>query len=281
MWLFYTLLAAVLWGVGQIVIKKGYSNLPSLFNNVYAGIILPAMILPLTLSHGINADRILSILPLTIVVAVIFLAYYYVISLGQVSFTGTIISTSPLITAILSIVFLHENISAFQKIAIGLILVGTVCLAFPEKINELKKLKIGSWFWWALFTAIIVGFADFLIKLLITQSDVYTYLFTYSICVFFVGVISIFFDKKGRALPKFSFKHYLPTLIGVSIMEIAFLSFHFALSGGLASLVAPISSLYVSITAVLAWTILKEKINKLQFFGITLSALGVILVGIV
>jgi len=44
----------------------------------------------------------------------------------------------------------------------------------PEKINEVKNLKMGSWFWWALFTAVIIGVADFLIKLLITWSDLYT-----------------------------------------------------------------------------------------------------------
>jgi len=63
-------------------------------------------------------------------------------------------------------------------------------------------------------------------------------------------------------------------------MEIAFVSFHFALSGGLASIVTPISSIYVGITAVLAWLILKEKINKIHFFGIACAAIGVILIGI-
>lgn len=281
MWLFYSLLAAIFWGVGQVIIKKGFKHLPPLFNNVLAATILFAIIMPLSLTHGVHFENIISILPLTIVVAIIFLIYYYVINLGQVSLTGTIISISPLITVILSIIFLHESLNIFQKMAIGLILSGVVCLALPEKIYELKKNKIGNWFLWALLTAVFIGFADFLIKLLITQSDVYTYLFTYSFCVVFVSAISIFFDRKGRKLPIFSFKSYLPTIAGVIFMEIGFLSFHFAISEGFVSLVAPISAIYVAITAVLAWMLLKEKINKIQFAGIALATIGVILIGIV
>src|SRR5437773_1937877 len=109
MWLLFTLFSAVFWGVGQVVIKKGYQNLSPLFNNVLAAILIPVMVIPLALTHGIHPEKILAILPLTLVVAIIFLSYYYVIKLGQVSLTGTVISTSPLITVILSLMFLGES----------------------------------------------------------------------------------------------------------------------------------------------------------------------------
>jgi uncharacterized membrane protein len=278
MWLFFTFIAALFWGVGQIVIKKGLSNVPPLFNNVLAAIIVPALVLPYVLSHDIHYEKIISILPLTIIVAILWLAYYYIIGKGQLAFTGTIIGTAPIITVFLSFLFLNENPSVIQKVAIGLILIGTTFLALPEKG---ARFKLGSWFWWAVTMALIAGVCDFMIKLLITQSDLYTYLFTYAICMFIVSFLSILFDPKGRkAMPAFNLKAYAPTIIGVTIMEIAFISFHFALSDGLASIVAPVSSIYIAITAILAWLILKEKINKLHFAGIALAAIGVVLVGI-
>jgi uncharacterized membrane protein len=95
-----------------------------------------------------------------------------------------------------------------------------------------------------------------------------------------VNLILLAIDKKGRVLPKFSREKYLPTLVGVGMMELGFFIFHLALVDGYVSLVSPISGVYVAITAVLAWLILKEKISKFQFAGIALCAIGVILVGI-
>jgi uncharacterized membrane protein len=281
MWLFFTLLAAVFWGIGQIIIKKGLSNIPPLFNNVLAAILIPVFMIPYTLYHGVNFDQVWSILPLTALVAVMFLSYYYVIGIGQVAFTSTIIGTAPAVVVLLSLLFLKESPTTTQTLAIPIILIGTTLLALPEKVNNIRTLKMGGWFWWAAGTAILLGFADFLIKLLINQSDVYTYLFTYCVCLIVVSGISIFFDPKGRTtMPAFNLKQYLPTLIGVTIMEIAFVSFHFALADGLASVVAPVSSIYVAITAILAWIFLKEKIDKIHFVGIALAAVGVVLVGI-
>ncbi len=281
MWLFFTLLAGILWGVGQVIIKKGFNNLPPLFNNVLAAIIIPLIMIPLSLINGIKFDLVWSVLPLTFVIAILFLSYYYIIGMGQVAFTGTIIGTSPLFAILLSVVFLHENPSIFQKLAIFLIILGTTLIAVPDKVTTIKDLKLGSWFWWAICTAIAVGCADFFIKILINHSDVYTYLFTYSLCLIVVSILSIFFDKKGRAaMPAFTLKKYLPTLIGVVIMEIAFVSYHFALAQGLVSVVSPVSSTYIPITALLAWIFLKEKINKMHCTGIVLAAIGVIFVGI-
>lgn len=280
MWLFLSLLAAVFWGVGQIIIKKGYNNLSPLFNNILAAVIIFILTVPLSLLNGINFSLIPSILPLAIIIAILFLSYYYIIGIGQVSFTGTVIGTYPALTILLSFLFLHENPSNYQKLAALIILVGITLIALPNDAREFKKLKIGIWFWWAIFGAITVGFGDFFIKVAINNSDVYTYLFTYAICLPIVSGISIFFDKKGRKLPSFSLNKYLPTLVGVTMMELGFVSFHFALSQGLLSLVTPISSIYVAITAILAWLLLKEKISKIQAIGIALSAIGVVLVGI-
>ncbi len=231
--------------------------------------------------NGVKFDLVWSIAPLTLVISILFLSYYYIIGMGQVAFTGTIIGTSPLFAILLSVVFLHENPSIFQKLAIFFIILGTTLIAVPDKVTTIKDLKLGSWFWWAICAAIAIGAADFFIKILINQSDVYTYLFTYSLCLIVVSFLSICFDKKGRAaMPTFTFKKYLPTVLGVIIMEIAFVSYHFALAQGLVSVVSPVSSIYIPITALLAWMFLKEKINKMHCIGIVLAAIGVILVGI-
>jgi len=73
----------------------------------------------------------------------------------------------------------------------------------------------------------MIGTGDFLIKLLLNQSDLYTYLFTYAFCSIILTGLTIFIDKKGRILPKFTWNLYLPTFIGVAMIEVGFFCFSF------------------------------------------------------
>ena len=277
MWLFYALLAALMWGVGQIFVKKGLNEISSLFNNILSSSIGFIIFIPFALINGVHFEKILSIAPFACIVSALFFSYYYVIGRGQLALTGTVVGTYPIITVILSLIFLNESPSIFQKLAIGVIILGTVLVAFPNKV---QKTKIGSWLLFALVAVFMIGTADFMIKLLINKSDLYTYLFTYGICSMLVTILLSLLDKKGRKLPQFNLKQYLPTFIGDGLIEVGFFIFHLALKDGYISLVSPISGIYVGITAVLAWLILKEKISKVQFAGIALAAIGVILVGI-
>src|SRR6185369_10400977 len=277
MWLFYSLLAAVLWGIGQVFVKKGLQETSSLFNNIVSTLIGFVIFVPFTLSHQVHFDKFWSLLPLTMIVSSLFIMYYYVIGRGQLALTGTVIGTYPLITVILSLIFLNESPSVFQKIAIGIIILGTVFVGLP---NQTQKIKIGNWLLWALLAVFMLGTGDFLIKLLMNQSDLYTYLFTYGFGSLLATAILVLVDKKGRKLPQFNFKQYLPTLIGVTMVEVGFFVFHLAVNQGLISLASTISGIYVAITAVLAWLILKEKINRSHAIGIAFAAIGVILIGI-
>jgi len=276
-WLFYSLLAAILWGVGQIFVKRGLRDISSLFNTALSTLVGFLIFMPFSLINGVHFEQFFQILPVALVISTLFLIYYYAINHGQISLTGTVIGIFPIIVVILSLLFLHETPSIYQKLAIAIAIAGTVTVAAPSKLG---KVHFGPWFWWALFAVFSIGIADFMIKILLNQYDVYTYLFTFTLCSMFVTLLVVFLDKKGRVLPKFTWKHYLPTLIGVTMMEFGFFVFHLALSQGYASLVTPISGIYVAITAILAWLILKEKLSKFQFAGVALCAIGVVLVGI-
>lgn len=62
-------------------------------------------------------------------------------------------------------------------------------------------------------------------------------------------------------------------------MPLGLLFLYIAFDKGPASLVSPVASTYPAITAVLAYFYLKEKISRINFFGILMVTLGVVLVG--
>lgn len=157
---------------------------------------------------------------------------------------------------------------------------GAILIALPNKKNT-GKLVLGDWIWWPICGAVIVGFGDFLAKVAINMSNASTWLFFLSLAYIPCAILNFLLDKKGRQITEFNFQKFLPTLLGVTMISIGIIPFNLAFQYGLASLVGPVSSSYIVLTAVLAFVFLKEKINKIQFLGITSTAIGIILLGIV
>ena len=277
MWLALTLLSAFLWGIGHVLTKKGYDHVTPLFNNIFASIVTLAITVPFAISNGGNLKPVFDILPITLLIALLLLSFYYILELGQVSLTGTILATFPIYTVVLSILFLKEEPTQFQFIAMTLVLLGTIAIAFGEGISDRRKIQFGTWLWIAVAGSIMVGAADFFAKVAINQSDTYSYILIYGLTFPFISFLSYFFDKKGRKMPNLRSKKFLPTAIGVTMMEVGLLSFYVALSDGLVSVVTPISSLYVAIMTILAWFFLKEKLNRYQIVGIVLSLIGIMI----
>ena len=59
------------------------------------------------------------------------------------------------------------------------------------------------------------------------------------------------------------------------------LVFTFALAGGLASLVVPISSAYPLVTVVAALLLLREKLNRFQFAALACVVTGLLFIAII
>ena len=272
MWLAYTLAAAGLWGVGQVLAKKGLAHISPLWNNIISyGFVLVTM-MPWAILGGVNFERLAVIFPWTLLTALTYSVYYYVISRGEIALTGTIYSTYPVATVILAGIFLGETTVGIQKLGIGATLLGAILIAWPKG----AKLKLENWVWWGALGALIVGSGDFLAKFIIDKSDVYTFTFSHELA-FILAMIGLWvIDKKGRQVPKLAVRSWLPTLAGVGMLQIGVLAFFIALSLGKASLVAPVSSIYQAITVVLAMVWLREKVSLRQLAGIGLAVSGVL-----
>lgn len=234
--------------------------------------------IPIALLGGVEFEKFPIVFPLALIAGITYFVYYYVIGKGEVSLTGTILAAYPLTTIILSGIFLHEQLGVFQKIAILLIILGSVLIAMPKNI---KSFKFADWVYWAIFGAILIGSGDFLAKVGIGKSNAYTWLFFLALAYIPCTLVNFLIDKKGRIIPKFNLRKFMPTIIGVAMVGLGIVPFNLAFQSGMASLVAPVSSSYVVLTAVLAFFFLKERISKIQLAGILSTSLGIILLGIV
>ena len=276
MWLVYTLAAVGLWGVGAVLAKRGLTYVSPLWTNIISYGFVVITMFPWALNGGVNWEKLQMIFPWTLLTAGAYSTYYYVISRGEIALTGTVQSTYPLTTVILAKLFLGETTSGLQNLGIVAILMGAILIAWPKDV----KVKLESWVWWGAVGSIMAGSGDFLAKLIIGQSDVYTFTLSHELAFIPVMVGLWLVDKKSRDLPQLSVRSWLPILTGVGMLQIGVLSFFIALSLGKASLVTPVSSIYQAITVVLAMAWLKEKVTWRQLVGIGLAVSGVLILAV-
>jgi len=267
--------------VGAVLVKRGFTAVPPLWNNIINNALALLLWIPVVLVLSRFRIRVPSIRILLIILAasVLFQLFYYSLSRGQVSLTATVIAIYPMITIVLSYLFLGERLSPLQYLAVGLILAGGVAVAFPNKGQILHTGGL-SWLPWGLAGALCLGTGDFLSKFSINQIGSYSHIFFLSLVAMGLSGVNYIIDTPNRAVPRVFARSFLPSLIGIVLHLAGALCFLLAFDYGPISLISPVSSVYPALLALLAVRFLKEKVSVVQGIGIGVITGGLIAIGI-
>ena len=280
-WLAFSLITVTLWGVGQVLIKKGLSNISSFWSIVVSGTINALVLIPFSLLSG--AEFTITPLFFFVIFTIAFLnmLFFYAIEKGQLALSGTLFATYPVVTILLSSIFLQEELHVSQYFMIALILGGGAILGYTGSSSSGKQKVAKSWFFWAILGSVGVGVADFLAKVAINTTGVPTYNLFFPLA-YIIGILVYFvLDRKGRMLPKnIQPRKFLWSISGVLLLTLGMVSFNYALEHGDVSLVATVSSSYAAVTVILASTFLREKITRIQLIGIIAILTGVTFISI-
>jgi uncharacterized membrane protein len=280
-WFVLSLSAALFWAGGAILVKKGFENIPPLWNNIINNFLALFIFIPVVLFLSSFQLNIPTVQIYGVIVAACFLYqfFYYSISRGQISLTGTIVAGYPLVTIILSHIFLHERLFLSQYCGVVLILTGGIGIAIPDKKRPIQKSNL-SWVLWGLVGAFTLGSGDFLTKLSINNIGAYSYIFFESLIINAFSCINYLVDKPHRTVPKIFSKKIKPTLLGIIMHLVGALFFLIAFDHGPASLISPVSSIYPAFVALLAIRFLKEVVTRRQGLSIGIIVIGLITVGL-
>jgi uncharacterized membrane protein len=279
-WFPLALSAAVCWAVGAVLVKKGFTAVPPLWNNITNNALALLLWIPVVLVLSRFRIRVPSIRILLIILAasVLFQLFYYSLSRGQVSLTGTVIAIYPMITIILSHLFLGERLSPLQYFSVGFILAGGVAVAFPNKGQILHTGGL-AWLPWGLAGALSLGTGDFLSKLSINHIGSYSHIFFLSLVAMGLSGFNYVIDKPNRAVPRVFARSFLPSFIGIVLHLAGALCFFLAFDYGPISLISPVSSVYPALLALLAVKFLKDRVSAVQGIGIAAITAGLIAIG--
>ncbi len=207
--------------------------------------------------------------------------YFHALSKGELSINVPILASYSIYTVIFSILFNHEQIDLFTGICVFLAVLGTIIVAFPDKIDKEELHKLSP-ILWAIGAAVAIGASDTLSKRYITDTSVWNF-FVYA-AIAQVIVSFGYMKLQHQSVQQFTgmlknLKDYtfllwgtLATAVGTLFL---FVSFNFTL----ASIASPITSTYPVVTIVLAQIFLKDKISVKNWVGIALVIVAILGIG--
>jgi len=210
-----------------------------------------------------------------------YLCFFESIMEGQVAIAGTISAAYPVLTVIGAIVVLSESLTGVQAFGVIAVIGGVIALSYepePGTKHSLNKrslmfalMAFALWGMWSLTSKMAIDrigagniFAFYILSAL-TAPVLYSWLRR-------VRPIGL---QSTSPPPKI----WLFGAIGLALNVTGAYAYSFALGGGNASLVVPISSAYPLITVVLAVVFLRERLNRIHMPALAIVLGGLVLLG--
>lgn len=205
-------------------------------------------------------------------------AFYEALRISNASLVGAISASFASVTVILSIIFLGERITIIQAIAIITIFSGIVAsiLNLEELRNKKKVFDMGIFL--ALAAMLLWGVYWTFIKIPILKigwfwpSVIAASTFPILLPIMKIRKIKLVSPSQNHAL--------FPLITNAVLLGGSALTFNFAISKGLISVVAPIAGSYPTLFVALAFFIFKDPITKQQIVGIITTLVGIVLLSI-
>lgn len=200
--------------------------------------------------------------------------YYEALRIGNRALVGTIASSFPLVSVILSVIFLGDRVNIQQTVAIIIIFLGLFLsmlnfnkLQTKSIFNKAALLALLTMFSWGIYFAFIK----------IPVSKIGWFWPNYiTFLIFPLILLYIKFKKVKLEMPTAN-KVLLPLLASTVLVRIAELSYNFAMSKGLVTVVAPIAGANPTVLVVLAFLFFKDPITRQQIAGIVTTLVGIVL----
>ena len=292
MWILCTLITFISWGMVSVFYKitNKVDENTHLKTGILVGIIMGIHATIYMFYKGLSIDFIdvLKYLPISILYIASMIIGYRGLKYIELSISSPVQNSSGVITALLFVFFFKEHYNLPFYIAVILIFIGIIVLSIDEvkegkkkrkdfkKKNGLKKLFfLGIMF--PLFYALFDGVGTFLDGIYLDKLEIIeesSALISYEYTFLIYGLITYFYLRKKSPGVKI-FNEW--NLIAAAMCEMIGQVFYVFSMAENATIAAPIIGSYCVLTMLLSRIFLKEKLSKVEYAGIFLVLIGVII----
>ena len=300
MWLFFTLVTTLLWGVAELFYKKG-SHADRKYDHLRVVVLVGAVMgihavfTLLTADIAYDPMNLIAYLPVSLCYIVSMACSYFGIRFIEESLADPIENTAGAMCSILCVIFLGESIGIPVWIAIAIIVIGIIGVTRTEGSAEVgrsqklgKRLAIVAFlmpFCYAFIDALgsfldifyledvetspLIGITEDSIELVANVS--------YELTFALVGLIVFIFMKvKGV---KFELPQQKDKIIAAVCETAGQLTYVYAMSGN-GAIAAPILSSVCVVSLLLSRIFLKEKLTKKQYLFIGIIIVGILMLAV-
>lgn len=211
------------------------------------------------------------------------ICYFKALQLGDINKVVPIDKSSTVMTMILAMIFLGEEITVIKLFGIIGIAVGTYLMIekkaadIKEKTDELKEdnlLKKNRWFFYAFLAAVFASLTSILGKIGITEVESNLGTAIRTIVVLIMAWAVVFIIGKQQEVKQVDKKELAFICLSGVATGASWLCYYKALQDGLASVVVPIDKLSILITIAFSYLVFKEKLTKKSGVGLLLIVCG-------
>ena len=299
MWLVFTLVTTLLWGLAELFYKKG-SHESQKYDHLRVCVLVGAVMgihavfTLLTSDFTYNPMNLIAYLPVSLCYIVSMACSFFGIRFIEESLADPIENTAGAMCSLLCVIFLGEKIGVPVWIAIGIMLVGIIGVSYTERsadVNRRQRLgkrlaivafampfcyalidALGSFldiFFLEMETSPLIGITEENIELVANVS----YELTFAI----VGLILFIFMKIKRV--KFELPKQKDKAIAAVCETAGQLTYVYAMSGN-GAIAAPILSCVCVVSLLLSRIFLKEKLTKKQYLFICIIIVGILMLAV-
>ena len=299
MWLFFSLLTTLLWGVAELFYKKGshedrkYDHLRVC---VLVGAVMGIHAVFTLLTSDITYDpkNLIAYLPVSLCYILSMACSYFGIRFIEESLADPIENTAGAMCSLLCVIFLGDRIAPAVWVAIAIITVGIIGVSYMENSADVnrkqrlgKRLAIVAFampFCYAIIDALgsfldiiflemetspLIGVTEESIELVANLS----YEFTWAIC----AVVLFLFMQWKRV--KFELPKQKDKIFAAVCETAGQLTYVYAMSGN-GAIAAPILSSVCVVSLLLSRIFLKEKLTKKQYLFIGIIIVGILMLAV-
>mgnify|MGYP003294175754 CR=1 FL=1 len=299
MWLLFTLVTTLLWGVAELFYKKG-SHGEKRYDHLRVCVLvgavmgIHAVVTLLTADMRYDPRNIIAYLPVSLCYILSMACSYFGIRFIEESLADPIENTAGAMCSILCVIFLGERIAPAVWVAIAIIVIGIIGVTQTERSAEVDRSKklgkklaviafampfcyaiidaLGSFldiFFLELETSPLVGVNAENIELVANVSYELTF-----VIVGIVLFVFMMFKKVKFELPKQKDK-----LVAAVCETAGQLTYVYAMSGN-GAIAAPILSSVCVVSLILSRIFLKEKLTKKQYIFISIIIIGILMLAV-
>ena len=284
MWILYAIGSSFFAGITAILAKCGIQKTDSDVATALRTIVVLLFSWIMVLLTGtlpelknISGQTLLFLVLSGLATGASWLCYFHALQKGDVNKVVPIDKSSTILTILLALIFLHEGLTLEKAGCVCLIGIGTALMITRKEVTEDREQHIGSWFIYAVLSAIFASLTAILGKIGISGIDSNLGTAIRTTVVLAMAWLMVLLKRKTDEVCKIEKKELLFITLSGLATGASWLCYYRALQEGPASVVVPIDKLSILVTIAFSRIVFKEKLTPKSTTGIVLLTLGTLL----